>query len=257
MGSKIFYKRERGGRLPPRMVVLSAALGLFSAAMLGGAAIAYRIGSMPLSGAVATLQNGVLIALVALVLGLAALLVCAFNRRTRPALAAVLVMGLTLAMLAVPMHYAQRAQSSPTLNDITTNLEQAPAFNALAEQRRAAPNGLDYPGESSARQQRLAYPDIKPLTVNASAGTVAEAVQAEANKAGWSIANQSDQRLEAVATSFWFGFKDDIVIAWTSRDGETTVDMRSASRVGVSDLGTNARRIGDFMAALENRLDQQ
>ena len=43
------------------------------------------------------------------------------------------------------------------------------------------------------------------------------------------------------------GFKDDVVIrVRTDADG-TLVDLRSVSRVGVSDLGANAARIEDFL----------
>ena len=53
--------------------------------------------------------------------------------------------------------------------------------------------------------------------------------------------------VEGVATSFWFGFKDDVV----ARVGETQIDFRSVSRVGVSDLGANAARINDLRGRTE------
>ncbi|HYI05060.1 MAG TPA: DUF1499 domain-containing protein, partial [Reyranella sp.] len=52
-------------------------------------------------------------------------------------------------------------------------------------------------------------------------------------------------------TTFWFGFKDDIVIRLTPEGSFTRVDMRSVSRVGRSDVGTNARRIREFLASLQ------
>ena len=60
----------------------------------------------------------------------------------------------------------------------------------------------------------------------------------------------SSGRLEATATSFWFGFKDDVVIRIQTVDGETQLDIRSKSRVGRSDVGKNAERIREFLAAL-------
>jgi uncharacterized protein (DUF1499 family) len=57
-----------------------------------------------------------------------------------------------------------------------------------------------------------------------------------------------DGRIEATATTFWFGFKDDVVVRIRpAEDGGSVVDLRSVSRVGVSDLGVNARRIGEFL----------
>ena len=52
--------------------------------------------------------------------------------------------------------------------------------------------------------------------------------------------------VEATATTFWFGFKDDIVVRVVG-DGEgSKIDLRSMSRVGQSDVGANAARITDF-----------
>lgn len=53
--------------------------------------------------------------------------------------------------------------------------------------------------------------------------------------------------VEGVATSFWFGFKDDVV----ARVGDAQIDFRSVSRVGVSDLGANTARINDLRSRTE------
>jgi uncharacterized protein (DUF1499 family) len=66
----------------------------------------------------------------------------------------------------------------------------------------------------------------------------------------WKIVdeNQAEGRIEATATTLWFGFKDDVVIRIAPSPGNgTRVDIRSVSRVGLSDLGTNARRIRTFL----------
>ena len=61
-------------------------------------------------------------------------------------------------------------------------------------------------------------------------------------------------RIEAVATSFLFGFKDDMVIRVTETDGaQVKIDVRSKSRIGKSDLGQNAKRIRRFMEGLTAR----
>ena len=57
-------------------------------------------------------------------------------------------------------------------------------------------------------------------------------------------------RIEAVATSFWFEFKDDVA-ARITRDGDAwKVDLRSVSRVGRSDLGANCARVVSLVEAL-------
>ena len=73
-----------------------------------------------------------------------------------------------------------------------------------------------------------------------------------ARRSGWEIvaAVPEENRIEATATTDWFGFKDDIVIRIKPAGTGSRVDMRSVSRVGRSDLGTNARRIRDFLRQL-------
>ena len=73
---------------------------------------------------------------------------------------------------------------------------------------------------------------------------------------GWEIvdADESQGRIEATATTFWFGFKDDVVIRIRGAGGGSAVDMRSKSRVGLSDTGTNAARIRDYFDKLRTRM---
>jgi uncharacterized protein (DUF1499 family) len=69
---------------------------------------------------------------------------------------------------------------------------------------------------------------------------------------GWSIAvsDPVEGRLEATDTTRFFRFKDDVVVRIRpTEDGSgSIVDMRSISRVGVSDLGVNAKRVRSFLA---------
>ena len=58
--------------------------------------------------------------------------------------------------------------------------------------------------------------------------------------------------IEATDTTFWFGFKDDVAIRVRPDDGGSVIDVRSVSRVGRSDLGTNARRILQFLERVES-----
>jgi fatty-acyl-CoA synthase len=53
--------------------------------------------------------------------------------------------------------------------------------------------------------------------------------------------------IEATATTFWFGFKDDVAIRVQEYPQGVIIDVRSVSRVGQSDLGVNARRIGEIL----------
>ena len=61
----------------------------------------------------------------------------------------------------------------------------------------------------------------------------------------------SEGRLEATDTTLLFGFKDDIVVRIRPSAGGSLVDVRSLSRIGGSDFGTNARRVRVFVHRLQ------
>ncbi len=77
-----------------------------------------------------------------------------------------------------------------------------------------------------------------------------DAAKATVQARGWEIAGSTESTLEATATTRWFGFKDDVVVRMTETQSGVQVDMRSASRVGKSDLGVNAERIQAFLEDL-------
>ena len=56
--------------------------------------------------------------------------------------------------------------------------------------------------------------------------------------------------MEATDTTGWFGFKDDLVIRIRPEGAGSRIDVRSASRVGRSDIGKNAARVREVLAKL-------
>ena len=66
--------------------------------------------------------------------------------------------------------------------------------------------------------------------------------------------SKPDGRIEATATTTWFGFKADVVIRIRPTADGSELDIRSKSRVGRSDVGKNAERIREFMSELEAQL---
>ncbi|MDZ7851307.1 MAG: DUF1499 domain-containing protein [Halomonas sp.] len=245
---------HRGRGLAFKVVLAGGILALLAALSMAGAGPAYRTELLSLGDAFSMLRYGAYIALGAAGLGLVGLLIAALTRRALPALLGGLVILAGLVLIAVPWMQLQQAHTVPPIHDITTDMQDPPAFEALVDARKAAPNAVDYPGEASARQQREAYPTIQPLVLDAPLPEVLAAVEAEASDAGWEIAAVGDTRVEATATTTWFGFKDDVVIRLTEAPDGVRVDMRSASRLGRSDVGTNAARIRAFLEALEQRL---
>lgn len=155
----------------------------------------------------------------------------------------------------VPWNGLQTVRSLPYIHDITTDTENPPEFVAVLPLRADAPNPPYYAGEEVAARQRQAYPEIRPLKLSLPPGRVFEQALATARDAGWEIVDAvpEDGRIEATATTFWFGFKDDVVIRIAPDNGGSVVDMRSKSRVGRSDVGANAERIRSFLGTLGGR----
>ncbi|MDQ7735622.1 DUF1499 domain-containing protein [Halomonas sp. SpR1] len=254
MVTRLTAARPRGGRLPGVLAGLSILLIAVAALMIASAGPAYRGELISLGEAFNLLRNGIYAAGGAVAVSVITLLFSMLVRRSRPALIATLVIVAAVALLYVPWQHWQRAQQVPAIHDITTDTQNPPAFEALAEARVAAPNAVDYPGDTTAQQQQAAYPYIKPLVLAEAPQTVLAAAQAEAEEAGWRIARITENQIEATATTRWFGFEDDVVIRLTEIEDGVQVDMRSASRLGASDVGTNAARIEAFLTALEARL---
>ncbi len=64
--------------------------------------------------------------------------------------------------------------------------------------------------------------------------------------------NPNTHRIDAVYRVFVF--KDDVAVAITPQDQGSAVHIRSASRVGHSDWGVNARRVATILGQLEGHL---
>jgi uncharacterized protein (DUF1499 family) len=114
------------------------------------------------------------------------------------------------------------------------------------------PNRTVYEGETISSQQRLAYPDIQPAILELPASVAFDHALEAVHEMGWSLvdAEPTTGHIEATDTTFWFGFKDDLVIRIAPVEDGMRIDVRSLSRVGVGDLGANAKRIRRYMAAL-------
>ncbi len=100
------------------------------------------------------------------------------------------------------------------------------------------------------------YPDIQPQKFNQPPEKVLDAALATAQAMDWEIleTDRNQGTIEAVATTRLFRFKDEVTVTITPEAGVTVVNIRSKSRVGKGDLGTNARRIRAFQAELAKRL---
>ncbi|MGB5076448.1 MAG: DUF1499 domain-containing protein [Sphingorhabdus sp.] len=155
------------------------------------------------------------------------------------------------------------AFSVPSIHDISTDLADPPAFRVLslrADNLDAVPGEGDDDMKGLNPQQRWvvihqkSYGDIRSVRINEPVPNVVAKAARLAKARGWDIAVAlpEEGRLEATETSALFRFKDDVVLRVkpTETGDGSIVDMRSVSRVGVSDLGVNAKRVRSFLADL-------
>ena len=151
----------------------------------------------------------------------------------------------------------KKARSLPYIHDLTTDTVNPPVFVDVAPLRADAPNPVEYGGDEIAAKQRAGYPDLGPLRVSKAPEAVFEPAVAAAEAMGWEIVatEPAEGRIEATETTFWFGFKDDVVIRIRPDGSGSIIDMRSKSRVGGSDIGANAARIERYLAELSGRLE--
>ncbi|HZC68314.1 MAG TPA: DUF1499 domain-containing protein [Nitrospirales bacterium] len=185
--------------------------------------------------------------LAAAILGLVAFILDRSSRRV--VLLALVTIVLGSLVTGIPWQMKQRAQHVPPIHDITTDTKNPPAFVAILPLRRDVPNPAQYGGPEVAAQQQKAYPDLSPLLLNVSPKEAFPKALEAARAMGWQIvdSNQEQGRIEATDTTLWFGFKDDIVLRVTPAEQGSRIDVRSVSRVGKSDLGTNACRIQAYL----------
>lgn len=159
-----------------------------------------------------------------------------------------LVLGMLVA--GIPWQNYRASAGSPPIHDVTTDPDDPPAFVAIAPLRADAPNPADYGGDDVARLQRSAYPDIRPVVLDLSPDRAYQRALDVVEARGWRLVDASaeDGRIEATDRTFWFGFREDIVIRITPLGNRAVLDVRSKSRVGEGDRGTNARRVRDYIA---------
>lgn len=194
---------------------------------------------------------GMLVALIGILLGLFAIVA---NLRTKAGLMGTAMFGLALSVgyLGVMASQASGGSGAPPIHDISTDLANPPAFTKLT--LRADNLAGVETVEKWRELHGAAYGDLKPVVIAKPVAAVIADADRLAKERGWDVAlaDGNAGQFEATEHVWWIRFEDDIIIrAVPTADGKgSTVDMRSVSRVGVSDLGENAKRIKAFMAAL-------
>ncbi|MGS1016860.1 DUF1499 domain-containing protein [Allosphingosinicella humi] len=160
-------------------------------------------------------------------------------------------------------HQVRVSRQVPAIHDVSTNLDDVPSFYRLHVRQDNYADIPDLgrpplarltPRERWKAVHRMAYGDIRTISLPLSVSDTIDRAAALANERGWEVVtiDKVNGILEAVATSRFFRFKDNIVIrVRKGPEGEAVVDMRSLSRVGISDIGVNAKRIRAFLADMQ------
>jgi hypothetical protein len=196
-----------------------------------------------------------LAALVGLVTALVALTQARKARRHDPLARmgrAKIATALGLTTFAILAWWLFGARGAPVIHDVTTDLTDPPAFVAILPLRNDAPNPATYGGPEIAALQLAGYPELRSQILPVPPAAAFKRALGAARAMGWEIVatDPATGRIEATATTPWFHFKDDIVIRVRPEFVGSKVDVRSVSRVGKGDLGTNARRIAAYLDEL-------
>ena len=146
---------------------------------------------------------------------------------------------------AATMDMRGRLEANP-LNDYQTPLGQLEAWQGMEA-------GNPLAQQSHAQIITAAYPDLRPIPFTVDRSDAMAQVSAAMSDIGLTDIRSDVQAgtVEGTAETFAFGFRDDVV----ARVGDGVIDLRSVSRVGLSDLGYNAARLRELSAAIEARLD--
>ena len=167
-----------------------------------------------------------------------------------------------------PIQYSETLMAARAAQGETNPVLDAPTVPDYAEARWPGTAGrlvseIQEEAEAKEAGKGTVYPRLESLYFDGTPAEVAAIAERVMDRKGWEIvspvpenaAADSPIQVEATATSGWFGFKDDVAIRLRPENGVTRVDIRSTSRVGLSDLGANSTRVYGLMIELEDRAD--
>lgn len=249
-------------RVEPASRVAGGLAG-FAAALIVSGGLFHRLFAMPTP----TLLNIILVAFLLAVLSIIVALfgvIRIWNYGTRGGATAGVAVLLAGVILMWPISLLPTLRSLPRINDITTDASHPPPFHALAATRPAGANAVRYPGASYAKLQKVAYPDLQALDVQRTPAEVMDLAASALKRLHLNIVNTETVGadgaqgglIEAYDRSLIFGFYDDVAVRVTALGPNSArLDVRSASRYGRHDLGTNAERVrailNEFVVRLE------
>lgn len=238
-------------------------LALFSLVAALVSIIIVRSGLLEIVPALATFAGALVFALAAMVLAVAAIVVI-WREGLAGFRSALLALAIGAGLLAYPAYLAIKAYRLPEITDVTTDPSDPPQFETIARLRPRDANPVAYAGSALAEKQRIAYPDIGPLVVTTNAQQTYDAALANITKRKWFVvdarapqAGRREGHIEAVSRTPIMGFREDVVVRVRPDGDGARMDVRSASRYGTHDIGSNASRIRSLVEAVDEMLGTQ
>lgn len=237
-------------------------IAIFSASLIVVGAVLHRLAAFPTRVALNLFAVGAAGAGLAMLAGLIAL-VQIWRRGFGGAGKAAFGVLLPLVLMAWPLTFLPALINLPPINDVTTDVASPPQFVALAKARTGDANPAAYPGERFALEQQKAYPDLRTFYLDRGVEEAYGLVEEAVRKLKWRVAaseppagkQAKSGTLEATDLTTVLGFPDDVVVRVEGNDTSARVDVRSASRYGLADMGQNATRVRRFLAELQARVD--
>ncbi len=257
-----------------RLAIWARRIALFSLAATFIAVIIVRSGALEIVPALSTLAGALVLACLAILLAFAAGIVI-WRQGIGGGRQAVTALLIGAALIAYPVYLGIKASRLPAIYDITTDPIDPPQFDAIARLRPRDANPVTYAGLYTAEQQHAAYSDIEPDDTTATAQDAFAAAMKVIAKRKWRVVDARppqgplprvidartvqpsavrDGIIEAVARTPILGFRDDVVVRVRPTIDGARIDVRSASRYGRHDLGTNAKRVRSLIEDIDDVL---
>jgi len=177
------------------------------------------------------------------------------SRGSRRALMAIFAAGL---VLAGPAWSLPKLMLHPPVAEVVTDTGSPPSFRKLASVRAEVADKMrtaaSQPPGATTRGETLT---TTPLRVERSAEETFSLVRESIDELGWTIvsatppAEGSFGYIEAVDRSFLFGITGDVALRVRGDGGSARVDVRSASRYVVHDLGGNSERVSNLFSEVK------
>jgi uncharacterized protein (DUF1499 family) len=242
-----------------RLAIWARRCAFFSLAATVLAILIVRSGILEIVPALATFAGALMFAVVAIMLAFGAFVVI-WKDGIAGASHAFGAIAIGAALIAYPAYLGMRAYQLPMINDIVTDPLDPPRFDVLS---RLRPRGTsEYAGLYAAEQQRQAYPDVEPLVVATPPQAAYDIAMQAITKRKWRVvverppqATGRDGQIEAVARTPIMGFRDDVSLRVRADGDGSRVDVRSASRYGRHDFGSNAARIKSLLDDIDQRVN--